>query len=65
MFRDEITGVRLGDSQSGWVDIMQDNLTALQHLALQDIANCAVAKLGASRPNQNNVFSHTIPPFSI
>ena len=49
----------LGDErQRGGVDIVQHDVAAFQHLALQDISDRAVTELGAARAYQNNAFFH-------
>ena len=41
----------LDHRQRGRVDVVQHDVAAFQHLALQDIADGAVTELGAARPN--------------
>ena len=48
---DESTRGFFHHRQRPGVDIMQHNMAAFQHLALQNVANGAVTELGASRPD--------------
>ena len=44
------------------VDVVQHDVAAFQHLALQDIADGAVAELGAPCADQNDPLSHVVSP---
>ena len=50
----------LDDRQRVGVDIVQHDVAAFQHLALQDIADGAVAKLGAACADQDDAFFHVM-----
>jgi hypothetical protein len=59
---DEFPAILGGDCQGVGVDVVQHDVAAFQHLALQDIPNGAVAELGAAGADQDDgLFHKTLP----
>ena len=55
---DERAAVLLDDRQRVRVDVVQHDLAAFEHLALQDVADGAIAELGAPRADEDDSFLH-------
>ncbi len=60
MLFDECATVLFNLGECDGVNVVQNDLTAFEHFALQDIANRPVSELGTARSNQDNSLFHLV-----